>query len=259
MHRFVAAFGIVIGLQGLALPASVRADGAGPASVQPVPAGVAGVRPGGLMAPDGRFEGPSRSPSAAAPAATARSRFSVTVPTDDAELLVDGVVAKGTGGVRVVQSAPLERGKRYEFTFAVTWWPNGYTHITRSKTVPFAGGDAVSVDLTADEGHDRAEVRYIPTPDYIVAEMIKLAGITPDDVVYEPGCGDARTTIAAVKAGAKRGVGIDIDAARVAESRANVLAAGLGDRVEIGRATRSTSRTCRMPRSCCCTWATSST
>ena len=37
----------------------------------------------------------------------------------------------------------------------------------------------------------------------------------------------------AVKAGARKGVGIDIDPDRVAESRGLVKAAGLGDRIEI--------------------------
>jgi precorrin-6B methylase 2 len=76
-------------------------------------------------------------------------------------------------------------------------------------------------------------VMYVPTPEFVVDEMIKLAAITPSDVTYEPGVGDARITIAAVKAGARRAVGIDLDPERVAESRANVQAAGLGDRIDI--------------------------
>ena len=63
--------------------------------------------------------------------------------------------------------------------------------------------------------------------------MIKLAGVGPADVVFEPGCGDARITIEAVKAGARKGVGIDIDPERVTESRGLVKAAGLDDRIEI--------------------------
>jgi tRNA A58 N-methylase Trm61 len=76
-------------------------------------------------------------------------------------------------------------------------------------------------------------VVYVPTPDDIAVEMVKLAGVNATDVVYEPGCGDARITMAAVRAGARRGIGIDIDPERVAESRANVAAAGLADRIEI--------------------------
>jgi tRNA A58 N-methylase Trm61 len=73
----------------------------------------------------------------------------------------------------------------------------------------------------------------VPTPADIADEMVKLAGVTSNDVAYEPGCGDARITIAAVKGGARRGVGIDIDPERVAESRARVKEAGLENRIEI--------------------------
>jgi tRNA A58 N-methylase Trm61 len=115
----------------------------------------------------------------------------------------------------------------------VTWHPNGYTTITRTKTVTFRVGDPVVVVLTMDDPNDRARIRYVPTPEDITDAMIKLANISANDVVFEPGCGDARITIAAVKAGAKRGIGIDIDPERVAESRANVKAAGLDNRIEI--------------------------
>ena len=74
---------------------------------------------------------------------------------------------------------------------------------------------------------------YVPTPADIADEMSKLAGVSAADVVFEPGCGDARITIAAVKRGAKRGVGIDIDPERVADSRAKVKDAGLEDKIEI--------------------------
>jgi hypothetical protein len=52
-------------------------------------------------------------------------------------------------------------------------------------------------------------------------------------VIYEPGCGDARITIAAVKSGARRGVGVDLDPERVTESQANVAAAGLTEKIDI--------------------------
>ena len=92
----------------------------------------------------------------------------------------------------------------------------------------------MAVDMTKDDPNDKAEIRYVPTPDDIVAEMVKLAKITKDDVVFEPGCGDARILIAAVKAGAKKGVGIDLDQERVDESKENVKkAAGLADKIEI--------------------------
>jgi SAM-dependent methyltransferase len=74
---------------------------------------------------------------------------------------------------------------------------------------------------------------YEGTPHSVVPAMIELAGIRNDDVVYEPGCGDARLAIAAVKAGARRGVGVDIDPNLAEAAFVAVKAAGLEDRIEI--------------------------
>jgi uncharacterized protein (TIGR03000 family) len=169
--------------------------------------------------------------TAAAPVA---SRITVTVPQDDAELLVNGEPATDTvGRIREIESRPLEPGRDHEYTFSVSWRPNNYTLLFRNRTVRFRAGEAITVDLATEDPNDRVQVRYVPTPDPIVAEMVKLAAITTTDVVFEPGCGDSRITIAAVKAGARRGVGVDIDPERVAESNENVKAAALQDRIEI--------------------------
>ena len=97
----------------------------------------------------------------------------------------------------------------------------------------FRAGDAVTVDLSREDPDDRVRVIYVATPQDIAEEMVKLAGVTASDVVYEPGCGDARITIAAIKRGARRGLCVDIDADRVQESRAKVKEAGLDSRIEV--------------------------
>ena len=74
---------------------------------------------------------------------------------------------------------------------------------------------------------------YEGTPFSVVPAMIELARIGRGDVVYEPGCGDARVLIAAMKAGAKSGLGVDIDPNLAEVSFATVKAAGLQDKVEI--------------------------
>ena len=52
-------------------------------------------------------------------------------------------------------------------------------------------------------------------------------------MVYDLGCGDGRIVVGAVtKFQAHRGVGVDLDAERIKESKANALAAGVEDRVE---------------------------
>ncbi len=74
---------------------------------------------------------------------------------------------------------------------------------------------------------------YEGTPPSVVPAMINLAGITRDDVVYEPGCGDARVVIAAIKAGARRGLGVDIDPDLAEVAYAEARKASVDDRVEI--------------------------
>jgi hypothetical protein len=71
------------------------------------------------------------------------------------------------------------------------------------------------------------DVIFVPTPNEIVNTMLKLAGVSKKDTVYDLGCG-------AQKYGA-RGVGIDIDPDRVAEATDNVSKAGVADRVKIVR------------------------
>jgi uncharacterized protein (TIGR03000 family) len=172
-----------------------------------------------------------QAPASAATSVT--SRITVTVPQGDAELVVEGQPVPGAGTSRDFETPPLEPGTTYRYTFTAKWQPNTYTTITRNKTVSFRAGERIAVDLTVDDPSDRARVQYVPTPPDVADEMVKLAGVTAADVAYEPGCGDARITIAAVKGGAKRGIGIDIDPERVAESRARVKEAGLEDRIEI--------------------------
>ena len=72
---------------------------------------------------------------------------------------------------------------------------------------------------------------YVATPEDVVQRMLDLAEVKEGDVVYDLGCGDGRIPIAAAKRGA-RGIGIDIDPQRIAESNANAAAAGVTDRVE---------------------------
>ena len=79
----------------------------------------------------------------------------------------------------------------------------------------------------------KRDVPYVPTPQAVVDEMLKLANVTKNDVVYDLGCGDGRLVITAVqKFGAKRGVGVDIDPQRIAESNENAKAAGVTDRTK---------------------------
>ena len=70
-------------------------------------------------------------------------------------------------------------------------------------------------------------VPYVATPPDVVERMLRLASVSPNDVVYDLGCGDGRIVIAAARIFGARGVGIDIDPVRVEEARANANRAGV--------------------------------
>ena len=78
----------------------------------------------------------------------------------------------------------------------------------------------------------KPDVIFVPTQDVTVQGMLDLAGVGPNDVVYDLGCGDGKIVIAAAKRGA-RAIGVDIDPQRVKEATENVKAAGVQDKVTI--------------------------
>ncbi len=73
---------------------------------------------------------------------------------------------------------------------------------------------------------------FVPTPQEVVERMLELARVTREDVVYDLGCGDGRVVITAAKKYGARGVGVDIDPERIAESKANAARAGVAHLVE---------------------------
>jgi SAM-dependent methyltransferase len=82
----------------------------------------------------------------------------------------------------------------------------------------------------------KPDVIYVPTPRKVVEEMLRMAELKPDDVVYDLGCGDGRIVIAAAQLRGVKAVGYDIDPERVKEARANVRAAGVEHLVRIEQA-----------------------
>lgn len=87
----------------------------------------------------------------------------------------------------------------------------------------------VALTAAAQEAkpHRSPDVPYVPTTEPAVEEMLKLARVTKNDVVYDLGCGDGRIVIAAAKNYGARGVGIDINPERIAEAKANAKKAGV--------------------------------
>ena len=81
-------------------------------------------------------------------------------------------------------------------------------------------------------GDDDGDVPYVPTPQKVVNKMLEMAEVSEGDVVYDLGCGDGRIVVTAAQKYGAKGVGVDIDPERIAESRKNAKEAGVTDLVE---------------------------
>jgi SAM-dependent methyltransferase len=90
---------------------------------------------------------------------------------------------------------------------------------------------APAQEKSQDKKLREPDVIYVPTPQQVVDEMLKLAGVKPGDIVYDLGCGDGRTVITAAKTYGVKAVGIDINPERIKESMDNAKQAGVTDKV----------------------------
>ena len=95
-----------------------------------------------------------------------------------------------------------------------------------------AAAVATAISVSGQQSQNKKEVPYVPTPQPVVDEMLRLAAVTKNDVIYDLGSGDGRIVITAAKKYGARGVGVDIDPERVKEANANAVTAGVTDRVK---------------------------
>src|SRR5436309_9355094 len=93
-----------------------------------------------------------------------------------------------------------------------------------------AAAPALAQDL--DDSKDNVAGPYVPTPRVIVDEMLKLADIRGEDVVYDLGSGDGRLVITAAKRFGARGVGIELQTELVEMARIGAKHEGVADRVK---------------------------
>lgn len=75
------------------------------------------------------------------------------------------------------------------------------------------------------------DIIFLATPDSVGMEMLKLAGVTSRDIVYDLGSGDGRLVITAARDFGARGVGVELEPALIQTSRESALKAGVSDRV----------------------------
>lgn len=84
-------------------------------------------------------------------------------------------------------------------------------------------------------GRPKLDAPYVATSYEVVDAMLAMADVGPGDYVVDLGSGDGRILIAAARSHGARGLGVDIDPARIRESTANARAAGVGHRVTFRR------------------------
>ena len=90
---------------------------------------------------------------------------------------------------------------------------------------------AVGVSAAVAQSEPRLDVIYVPTPQAVVDRMLQMADIKPNDFVIDLGCGDGRMIVTAAAKYGARGLGVDINPVRIAESNENAQKAGVTDKV----------------------------
>jgi ribosomal protein L11 methylase PrmA len=108
----------------------------------------------------------------------------------------------------------------------------------------FAAGAALALERFSPYGQlAQAQVRpagpgrgpdviYVPTPQAVVEDMLRLANVRKGDVLYDLGSGDGRIPVTAARMYGIRAVGIDIDPDRIREAKENARKHGVERLVE---------------------------
>jgi SAM-dependent methyltransferase len=73
---------------------------------------------------------------------------------------------------------------------------------------------------------------FVASPEMIAEEMLRLANVGKDDVIFDLGSGDGRIVIAAARLYGARGVGFELDADLVRRSSESARQAGVAHLVE---------------------------
>jgi ribosomal protein L11 methylase PrmA len=76
------------------------------------------------------------------------------------------------------------------------------------------------------------DVIFVPTPQDVVEDMLRLANVQKGDVLYDLGSGDGRIAITAARKYGVKATGIDIDPERIREATENARKAGVTKLVE---------------------------
>jgi ribosomal protein L11 methylase PrmA len=125
-------------------------------------------------------------------------------------------------GSRIVSHDFSMRGVTPDKVIKVTPQGNGREHTVYLWTVPLKKEGEEATQKKVAEETRTPDVVFVPTPQEVVDEMLKLAKVTKKDLVYDLGCGDGRIVVTAAKKYGCTAVGFDVDPQRIKESQENV-------------------------------------
>ena len=84
--------------------------------------------------------------------------------------------------------------------------------------------------VAAQEG--RGDVVYVPTPQVVVDEMLRMAKVGASDYIIDLGSGDGRIVITAAKQYGARGLGVDLDTYLLKMAREAAKKQGVAERAQ---------------------------
>ncbi len=91
-------------------------------------------------------------------------------------------------------------------------------HLLRTALLATLVGVSLWTVSQGQETKVACRIIYVPTEQVVVEKMLEMAKIKKDDIVFDLGCGDGRIVCTAAKKYGCKGVGVDIDPARIKDS-----------------------------------------
>lgn len=120
-------------------------------------------------------------------------------------------------------------------TLAPLGWAASPAAGAMAQSARDAGASATGRDAPTP-GRPGKDVMWLPTPEAMVARMLRMAGVGPADYVVDLGAGDGRIAIAAARDFGARALGIEFDPAMVEVARRRAREAGVAGHARFERA-----------------------
>jgi ribosomal protein L11 methylase PrmA len=101
-----------------------------------------------------------------------------------------------------------------------------------AAALSFAASSPAVAQAQRQPASQTPDVIFVPTPQDVVEDMLRLANVQKGDVLYDLGSGDGRIAITAARKYGIKATGIDIDPERIREANDNAKKAGVTNLVQ---------------------------